>query len=155
MGYLCVENKYPNINYCKSGKKQDLITLEFPDYQSKFEALIDTGAKVSVLPKRIFDKMKPKSTLGKTKTALVSFTGDEVTPVDKVLIEGIYNSQRYMLVFHIVDIDCKPLLSKNTCELLGVVKFMKQVTTGSTNSKIPVSVESNSLISEYTDVLKG
>lgn len=158
VGYLCVEKKSSNINYCKSGKKQDLIQLEFPDHHCEFGALIDTGAEVSVLPKKIFDRMKPKPTLGKTKTVLVSFTGDKVTPIGKIWIECLHNSQRYKLVFHIVDIDCKPLLSRNTCELLGVVKFMKQVTAKSAESAVPVSVKLNnlnSLISEYADVFQG
>ena len=97
MGYLSVEKKSSDINCCKSGKKQELIRLDFPDHHCEFGALIDTGAEVSVLPKKIFDRMKPKPTLGKTKTVLVSFTGDKVTPIGKIWIEGLHNNQRYKL----------------------------------------------------------
>ena len=49
VGYLCVEKKSSNINYCKLGKIHDLIQLESPDHQCEFGALSDTGIEVSVM----------------------------------------------------------------------------------------------------------
>ena len=94
VGYLTAFKSSKKIYSCRSNKPGDVVKLQFPDYKTEFSVLVDTGADVSVLPRRIFDKMQPNPVMKKTKVVLVSFTGSRVYPIGKIWIEGIYDDKK-------------------------------------------------------------
>ena len=138
-------------NEHKCVSDDNMITLELPrDLPVKFQ--MDTGAEVSVLPKYVFDKLKVKPEVQPTRTYLVAFTGTKIKPFGKCSILCVHNTMKYMLNFFIVDAEFCPLLSKNACKLLGVIKFVNEVKPPSLLTK---SNEAESVILNYPDDFDG
>ena len=129
-------------------ENEDQVTLFLQDKPVSFQ--LDTGAQVSVLPRRIYDKLKEKPELKHTKVVLVSFTGSKTKPIGKCQILCSHNSVKYELTFFIVDIKCMPLLSKNACKLLGLVKFIDQA-----KSEPHTEISNDKILQKYKDVFEG
>lgn len=112
---------------------------------------MDTGAQLTVLPKRIFDEHQPKPDLMKTFALLVSFTGSRLKPARKSSILCLCNGAKHQLTFDVVDPTFSPLLSENACQLLSLIKFVNEVVT----KKNPTPGVVDMLLTKYPDVFKG
>ena len=124
-----------------------LVELQLQDRTVGFQ--MDTGAQVSVLPKGIFEKLKPKPKLLKTSADLVSFTRSKTKPMGKCSIISIHKNVKYHLTFYILDAEITPLLSKGACRLLNLIKFVNKVSPSVKETAV------EALTQNYPDVFKG
>lgn len=134
-------------NKCKLTDMDDVVSLKLQDITVQFQ--MDTGAQVSVLPKNVYDKLNPRPTLIKTSAVLVSFAGSKIKPIGKCSVYCLSNKIKYQLAFYVVDVKVSPLLSKNACKLLGLIKFVNEV------KPTIHAADANGMLEEFSDVFEG
>ena len=129
-------------------ESDDLVALQIQEETVLFQ--MDTGAEVSVLPNIVYKKFKVKPELKNTHTYLVAFTGDRIKPIGKCSVLCLHNGKKYQLTFYVVDAKFCPLLSKNACQMLGVIKICNEI-----KPQIDDIDGVESLVSNYPDVFEG
>ena len=147
---ICTKDCTHKVHSCSlhNRAKDERVSLSFPDQHVTFKAQIDTGAEVSVLPSDIYNKIKQKPRLLRTKTIIVAFTGHKIKPLGKIEAIGMYGNRKYQFVFYVVDLKCAPLLSKKTSEMIGVVKVIRQL--ANEGALLP-----NGILTKYFDIFVG
>ena len=76
---------------------------------------IDTGAEANVLPVSDYNSMVPKPCLQPTKDILTSYSGERLQVLGFVELCICYKEgEKQVHQFHVVNTDCKPILSRKT-----------------------------------------
>ncbi len=108
---------------------------------------LDTGAKCNVLPKHLINKItQGQQEVSKSNTKLISYSGDSIQTVGQAIIECLYKSTKYHILFYIAQKDVKPILGLPDCERMGMVKRIVDVS--------PV-ISSADIFNDYSDLFDG
>ena len=112
---------------------------------------LDTGAQANVLPMKVFEMLTPRVELQPTQTILCAFVnGVKVKPAGTVTLQCIpENADVPMSIeFFVTNHTNLPLLGCRTCEVLGLVKRVCELSY----EKPPTN---GTLINDYQDVFTG
>ena len=112
---------------------------------------LDTGAQANVLPMKVFEMLTPRVELQPTQTILSAFVnGVKVKPAGRVTLQCIpENADVPMSIeFFVTNHTNLPLLGCRTCEVLGLVKRVCELSY----EKPPTN---GTLIKDYQDVFTG
>ena len=107
---------------CKNG---ELVSINVAGNNIDFEP--DTGAQVNILPLNVFNKFYPEEKVLPTSTVLVAFGGQRIKPVGKVFLKCHNDSISKLFEFILVDGAYTPILSRQACVDLNVLKFLNNV----------------------------
>lgn len=84
---------------------------------------LDSGATCNVMSRIIKEKLDPESPLQPSTTRLKLYSGATMFSLGRFHTECTVNGTKHKLVFEVVEADQEPLLSGDTCERLGLMKF--------------------------------
>lgn len=82
---------------------------------------IDTGAQITVLPLKIYNRLDTKIELHRTNTKLRAFSGDKVKPIGMCSLFGKFENMSCKMKTAVVDIDIMPILGLQSCIDFGLV----------------------------------
>lgn len=109
---------------------------------------LDTGADVSVLPKRFLGSIGLEAgDLTKTSIKLHGYSGGNIPVVGKCFLKVNYKENTYFIKFIIANVDSPPVLGRSSCEELNLLKrimFIDQPTNSSEN-----------ILDEFPNIFKG
>lgn len=84
--------------------------------------LLDTGADTNILSFNSYKKLNlPLSNIKKSSHKLSTFSG-EVLQVGQCVLSVTHNNKAYNVNFHIIDIPCRNIIGRDSCENLKSVK---------------------------------
>ena len=85
---------------------------------------LDTGAEVSVLPSKLYDKLQPKSLLKNTSMTLTAYGGMPIQPngICKLMCDTPAFSNMPEVDFYVTPVDAHPILGLTDCIQLGLIK---------------------------------
>ena len=93
-----------SMNFIRSvamkGHPEILLDVKINNQPVKME--LDTGAPVSIMPRKIQKRMFPEIKMHRSKVVLKSYTKDVVPVVGKCYVNVVYNTQTVKLPLHIV-----------------------------------------------------
>ncbi len=84
---------------------------------------LDTGATCNVMSRIIKEKLDPESPLQPSATRLKLYSGATMPSLGRFHTEYTVKGTKHKLVFEVVEADQEPLLSGDTCQRLGLMKF--------------------------------
>ncbi len=84
---------------------------------------LDTGANCNVMSRIIKEKLDPESPLQPSATRLKLYSGATMPSLGRFHTECTLKGTKHKLVFEVVEADQEPLLSGDTCQRLGLMKF--------------------------------
>ena len=119
----------------KSNQPTVAIKLNNSVWETLFK--IDTGTEANVIPKSIFDRLKPKPQLNKTSQILVAYGGTRI-PIAGVCSlncrhKGIIN-RKYS--FFVVDTQSNPILGYQASVEMGFVKVASSISSLSIKNSV-------------------
>lgn len=123
------------------------LRLKFNDQWKSVKCELDTGANTSLIGYNWLRKLSGDADLVllPSKFKLQSFGGGSIPVLGEVKVPCQHKGQKVKLVFQVVDVDHRPLLSANVCEFLRLVKFCNSVTYKREESNGEQSDKSNTL----------
>lgn len=112
---------------------------------------LDTGADVNVLPLKYLLKIGLKETdLLTTNSKLSAYSGTNIDVLGKIYLRVTYKNKNYILQFKIADVQSVPILGRDACAELDVVRRVMSIQKSSVSSEIiPKFLE------QYDDVFTG
>lgn len=120
-------------------------TLIINDINIRFK--LDTGADVNVLPEKYLSRLGiGHERLLTTSTKLHEYSGAQVKVLGKCFLKVKYKDETYILEFKIAGVNSTPILGRQSCERLNLVKRIYSI---STSDQLP------SIVQEYRDVFEG
>ncbi|XP_063391344.1 uncharacterized protein K02A2.6-like [Cydia fagiglandana] len=109
---------------------------------------LDTGAQVNILPEGYLMKLGIASEdLLKINTRLTEYSGAGINVIGKIFLRVRYKKDLYVLEFKIVDLDSAPILGRDACKELNLVRRVMSVEQS--NDDFP------DFIKEFSDVFHG
>ena len=93
---------------------------------------IDTGAQVNVLPKKHFDKLKPRPPLKTTSVKLSAYNDTSIPVAGKSIIPLVHKGVKYYVLFIVVSSDTTPIIGLNTSEKLNLIQRVSKVNRSDT-----------------------
>lgn len=151
-------------NASKGGHVLADLQLKVDGRWEKVICELDTGANTSLIGYNCLRKLlgKKDPELLPSEFKLQSFGGNPIPVLGEVKLPCRHNGQRVTLVLQVVDVDHRPLLSANVCDVLGLVKFCNTVAyKRPEKATVPSDVwkihriEANRIVDEYSDVFDG
>ncbi|CAF4891520.1 unnamed protein product [Pieris macdunnoughi] len=122
------------------------ITLSINSKNVDF--LLDTGADTNILSFNSYKKLNLSlSSLKKSNHKLSTFSGEVLPTVGQCILSVTHNNRVYNVNFHIIDIPCRNIIGRNSCENLKLVKRVHNV-------QFHESVNVSQLV-EYKDLFSG
>ena len=126
--------------------------------ETKLKCQLDTGATCNVISYRDLSIIKqdgdPQMESSKTKVKL--FDGSMMKSLGEVSLQVIHGGQPQVLKFQVVSGTNKSLLSTETCQKLGLLKFGSQTEVLTLDVKqAPLNLTAQSILQDYQDVFKG
>lgn len=129
----------------------------------KVKCELDTGANTSLVGYSWLKKMFGESDLVllPSKLKLQSFGGGSIPVVGEIKIPCRHKKKKFKLVLQVVNVDHRPLLSANVCNVLGLVKFCKTVSYDPSKAAVESDpwkihrVEASRIVQRYDDVFEG
>lgn len=112
---------------------------------------LDTGADVNVLPLKYLLKIGLKETdLLSTNTKLTAYSGNTIQVLGKIYLRVSYKNKNYVLQFKIADVQSIPILGRDACTELDVVRRVMSIQKSVVSNEIvPTFLE------QYGDVFTG
>lgn len=130
----------------KSGNQPWYIDLQINNSKVRFK--LDTGADVNVLPCRYLSRLGVKeSDLLSTDTKLVDYSGGNIKVLGQCRLKSICKSNPYLLKFNVVDVTSSPVLGREACEEMDLVKRIMAVSVNKSKSE--------QILNEFPDVFEG
>ncbi|XP_053104922.1 uncharacterized protein K02A2.6-like [Hemicordylus capensis] len=109
---------------------------------------LDTGAEANVLPIKIFNELPGQKVLTKSETTLVVYGGVQIKPLGTIVIPAYTGKREVKLLFYVTDISTLPLLSREACEILDLVRRVDVIRSAE-------FVSCEQLFTLYSDVFEG
>ena len=110
---------------------------------------LDTGAEVSVLPAKLYEKLQPKPSLKQTSMKLTAYGGTSIQPIGSCQLTctapDSVNSKT--IEFYITPVDAQPILGLTGCVELGLIKRVCPIQVSSLTKQI--------LLEKYPTVFTG
>lgn len=138
------------------------LRLKFNNQWKSVKCELDTGANTSLIGYNCLRKLSDdvELVLLPSKLKLQSFGGGSIPVLGEVKIPCQHKGLKVKLVFQVVDVDHRPLLSANVCDSLGLVKFCNSVTyNGSSGEPIDLwkvhRVEAERIVAKHESVFQG
>ena len=116
-------------------------TVNFGSIQEVLKLDIGAGAHCNVLPKAAYDKITTKP-LQLSTARLESYSKTCIRPVGKCELPCWVRGKRYHVCFQVVDRNYMPLLSRSSCENMGLIQRVN-------------AIESDSILDEFPEVFQG
>ena len=93
---------------------------------------LDTGAEVSVLPSKIYDKLQPKPPLKNTSMTLTAYGGMPIRPsgICKLMCDTPASDSVPEVDFYVTPVDAHPILALTDCIQLGLIKRVCSIQEG-------------------------
>ena len=88
---------------------------------------IDTGAQVNVLPKKYFDKLKPRPQLKTTSVKLSAYNDTSIPFAGKSIVPLLHKGTKHYVLFIVVSFDTTPIIGLNTSEKLNLIQRVFKV----------------------------
>lgn len=135
--------------------------LSIGDRQISFK--LDSGAQTNIIPYDIFNELKCKAQLQTTDVKLRSYFGHIARPEGQTqLLVELQNGVKQMLTFQVMNKGA-PILGKESCEALSLLKRCKTNRVDATDISVIESCSQGSytdakgevLLHEYSDVFEG
>lgn len=124
------------------------VTVDINKVEISFK--IDTGADVNVLPSRyLHDIGLTEQDLIKTAIKLRGYSGGDIKVLGRCFLKLKHKNIDYILEFLIADVNSPPILGRQSCQELNLVKLI------GTLDKIEHSDVKSAILNEYTDVFEG
>lgn len=135
--------------YCFSETFNDwTVDLMINDCEIKFK--LDTGADVNVLPASFLRKIGIlEQDLGPSSVRLRSYSGNNIKVIGRCNLKVMHKNRQFILEFLVADVTSPPILGRDSCSELNVIKLVLSVSSNSehtTESKI---------FRDYFDVFEG
>ena len=110
---------------------------------------LDTGAEVSVLPVKIYEKLQPKPTLKQTTMKLTAYGGTSIQPIGtcQMTCTAPDSPDSKTIEFYITPVDAQPILGLTGCVELGLIKRVCPI------QELPLTKET--LLEKYPTVFTG
>ena len=124
--------------------------------ETKLKCQLDTGATCNVISYRDLSIIKQDGNpqIESSKTKLKLFDGSLMKSLGEVNLQVIHGRQPQVLKFQVVSGTNKPLLSAETCQKLGLLKFGSQIEVLTLDVK-QAPLTAQSILQDYQDVFKG
>ncbi|XP_065572402.1 uncharacterized protein LOC136034857 [Artemia franciscana] len=114
------------------------------------EFKIDTGAEANVIPMKTLNKMHTQPKLRPKSNILTSYTGESLKVAGTCQLEVQYkNREPQTHKFYVVDMDKRPILSRQTSVSLNLIRFIYNI------EQTPVTSNTDEILAEYKDVFEG
>lgn len=145
------------VQYLYSLKQDDeqLLTASLTFFSANKQpvpakCILDTGATCNVIginnAKRILNAKQLK--MDKQQATMKVFGGGTLKSLGRVIIKCVHNENNYNTVFHVVDFEQQPLLSRNTCLQLKLIQLCLTITSDHTSA-------AQQVIEKYPAVFNG
>ena len=155
--------KVEEVSSVQAKGKQLFTALEFSDATDRFkttlECQLDTGATCNVLSHRDLSVISQDGNpaLQTSKVKLRLFNGSVMKPLGEVTLDVHHaDKQQHKLKFQVVEGQSKPLLSAETCEVLGLLRIncdpAVQVYTVQENKP---KLTKERILADFKDVFEG
>ena len=124
--------------------------------ETKLKCQLDTGATCNVISYRDLSIIKQDGNpqIKSSKTKLKLFDGSLMKSLGEVNLQVIHGGQPQVLKFQVVSGTNEPLLSAETCQKLGLLKFGSQTEVLTLDVK-QAPLTAQSILQDYQDVFKG
>lgn len=107
---------------------------------------LDTGADVNIIPQKLLSKINVlQSDLLSTSLKLQGYSGSNITVIGKCYLKIIHKNNLYILKFIIAQVNSPPILGREACEELGLIKRVMSISNTSKNS----------ILDEFPDLFVG
>ena len=113
----------------------------------KIMCKLDTGAEASVLPMKVYKKLKKRPPIDGTKTTLSAYGGSIIKPVGTCTLICQANGQSSTVMFYVVHIAAQPILGLADCVALGLIQRV--------HSLEAPRMSKETIQAEFGDVFKG
>ncbi|XP_063628947.1 uncharacterized protein LOC134800377 [Cydia splendana] len=147
-GVYQIEESDQQVIYCLNNEIDEwTIVLNVNSHNLGFK--LDTGAEVNVLPLRYLSQVGlSKENLMVTTSRLHGYSGKNLDVLGKCFLKVVYKDNVYFLEFKVVDVPSAPVLGKNDCKLMNLVKRVFAVSETE-------QLHSPAFVTEYKDVFQG
>jgi hypothetical protein len=116
--------------------------LKIRDKKVKFK--LDTGAECNVLSLKTYNSLGITEKLSKSTCKLLAYSGHQMSPLGQNQLTCEYKGQKHIIQFQIVERDPPAILGRSTCQSLGLIKRIHEV-----------SVENDDIMKNYEDLFSG
>ncbi|XP_056109383.1 uncharacterized protein K02A2.6-like [Rhinichthys klamathensis goyatoka] len=116
--------------------------LKIRDKKVKFK--LDTGAECNVLSLKTYNSLGITEKLSKSTCKLLTYSGHQMSPVGQNQLTCEYKGQKHIIQFQIVERDAPAILGRSTCQSLGLIQRIHEV-----------SVENDDIMKNYEDLFSG
>lgn len=143
--------------------KQWFVTLGFATKTSgtrSFKCQMDSGSTCNLISHRDYLKLTQKekrSSLKPSRSKLRFYDGTILKPVGQCVITASYQGEGYQLLFQVVNSKQHPLLSAETCRLMGLITLNTQdrVVNTVNEDPVPSPLTRSYITRHYADVFDG
>lgn len=148
VNHLRADESADQVIYYFSGSLSDWsIDLVFGKSVLKFK--LDTGADVNVIPRRYLKQAGiDEIHLSESSVKLRGYSGRDIKVLGKCNLKVLYKQNEYILEFIVADVASPPILGRDSCCELNVIKLTLAVTSTSESSYSYIT-------NEYSDVFEG
>ena len=141
---------------CCGNRRFAMLTFycEHNKLETKFKCELDTGATCNVISYRDLSIIKQDGNpqMESSKTKLKLSDGSLMKSLGEVNLQVTHGEQPQVLKFQVVSGTNKPLLSAETCQKLGLLKFESQAEVLNLDVK-QAPLTALSILQDYQDVL--
>ncbi|XP_062541083.1 uncharacterized protein K02A2.6-like [Armigeres subalbatus] len=128
----------------------DVTFFNVNNHPVPVKCILDSGASCNVIGKsgaiQILGTKKLK--LDNEQTVLRAFGGGSLKSLGRTVIPCEHRGQRFKMVFHVVDFEQPPLLSKDTCLALKLIKLCFSINAEQTKT-------AEQIVKKYPEVFEG
>ncbi|XP_031332624.1 uncharacterized protein LOC116162964 [Photinus pyralis] len=138
-----------HVNFLGSSKDlwDEIVEIE----DTKFKVKLDTGADVSVIPRKIFDKIDKQFKVRKSNYIIKEFEGTQAKSIGTVNLFCKYKNKNVYEDFVIIEGVNKILLGGQACVDLGLLKRINKVNIQEYNK----NRDKDKFISENSNIFSG
>lgn len=142
------EGPTDQVIFCFNDSRSDWsIELAFGSNLIKFK--LDTGADVNVLPLKYLCQVGvDQQDLIKSCIKLKGYSGSDISVLGKCHLKVEYKQNFYILEFLVADVSSPPVLGRDSCSELNVVKLVLGISCSQSN-------EYEGIFHNYRDVFEG
>lgn len=114
----------------ESRSKQDLWVHDIKICGFSVNFKLDTGSDANIIPLSTLRKIIKKPILKPSKTTLQTYSGHRINPIGQIILRCVVNDSMSDEIFLVVDDGYKPILSRDSCVKLGLIKRIYNVKNG-------------------------
>ena len=113
----------------------------------KITVKLDTGAEASVLPMKVYKKLKKRPLIDRTKTTLSAYGGSIIKPVGTCTLSCQSNGKSSTVMFYVVHIAAQSILGLADCVALGFIQRVHSL-------EVPLMLK-ETIQAEFGDIFNG